>query len=95
MVAVSKLGEIEYREIPVDVKPEVRVEGGQHLNGFDELLEQFSIARPKGLTVMTKEEDLPSYQALRERERPKALDRVQTWALRSARQRGRGSASAY
>ena len=23
---------------------------------FDELLEQFSIARPKGLTVMTKEE---------------------------------------
>ncbi len=32
MVAVSKLGEIEYREIPVDVKPEVRVEGGQHLN---------------------------------------------------------------
>ncbi|HIB5535437.1 TPA: autonomous glycyl radical cofactor GrcA, partial [Klebsiella pneumoniae] len=32
VVAVSKLGEIEYREIPVDVKPEVRVEGGQHLN---------------------------------------------------------------
>ena len=32
VVAVSNLGEIEYREIPVDVKPEVRVEGGQHLN---------------------------------------------------------------
>ena len=29
VVAVSKLGEIEYREIPVDVKPEVRVEGGK------------------------------------------------------------------
>jgi autonomous glycyl radical cofactor len=32
VVAVSKLGEIEYREVPVDVQPEVRVEGGQHLN---------------------------------------------------------------
>jgi autonomous glycyl radical cofactor len=32
VVAVSNLGDIEYREIPVDVKPEVRVEGGQHLN---------------------------------------------------------------
>lgn len=32
VVAVNKLGEIEYREIPLDVKPEVRVEGGQHLN---------------------------------------------------------------
>jgi autonomous glycyl radical cofactor len=32
IVAVSKLGEIEYREIPMEVKPEVRVEGGQHLN---------------------------------------------------------------
>ncbi len=32
MVAVSKLGTIEYREIPMEVKPEVRVEGGQHLN---------------------------------------------------------------
>lgn len=31
-MAVSKLGEIEYREIPMEVKPEVRVEGGQHLN---------------------------------------------------------------
>ncbi len=32
IVPVSKLGEIEYREIPLEVKPEVRVEGGQHLN---------------------------------------------------------------
>ena len=32
VVAVNKLGDIEYREIPVDVQPEVRVEGGQHLN---------------------------------------------------------------
>ncbi len=29
---MSKLGEIEYREIPMQVQPEVRVEGGQHLN---------------------------------------------------------------
>ncbi|XNM68646.1 autonomous glycyl radical cofactor GrcA [Escherichia coli] len=32
VVAVSALGDIEYREIPVEAKPEVRVEGGQHLN---------------------------------------------------------------
>lgn len=32
VVTISKLGEIEYREVPVDVQPEVRVEGGQHLN---------------------------------------------------------------
>lgn len=32
VVAVSRLGNIEYREIPVDLQPEVRVEGGQHLN---------------------------------------------------------------
>ena len=32
VVAVSKLGDIEYREVPVEVKPEVRVEGGQHLH---------------------------------------------------------------
>ena len=32
IVPVSKLGEIEYREIPMQVQPEVRVEGGQHLN---------------------------------------------------------------
>ena len=28
----AELGVIEYREVPVEVKPEVRVEGGQHLN---------------------------------------------------------------
>ena len=32
VVAVKELGDIEYREIPVEAKPEVRVEGGQHLN---------------------------------------------------------------
>jgi autonomous glycyl radical cofactor len=32
VVAVSSLGNIEYREIPLDVNPTVRVEGGQHLN---------------------------------------------------------------
>ena len=32
IVPVSELGQIEYREIPLEVKPEVRVEGGQHLN---------------------------------------------------------------
>ena len=32
VVAVSDLGKIEYREIPLELKPQVRVEGGQHLN---------------------------------------------------------------
>ncbi|MFU9135746.1 autonomous glycyl radical cofactor GrcA [Erwinia tasmaniensis] len=32
IVPVTDLGKIEYREIPLEVKPEVRVEGGQHLN---------------------------------------------------------------
>ncbi|WJD49377.1 autonomous glycyl radical cofactor GrcA [Enterobacter sp. PGRG2] len=32
VVAVSKLGEIEYREVPMEVQPQVRIEGGQHLN---------------------------------------------------------------
>ncbi|CAK9885664.1 MAG: Autonomous glycyl radical cofactor [Candidatus Erwinia impunctatus] len=32
VVAVSDLGDIEYREVPLEVKPQVRVEGGQHLN---------------------------------------------------------------
>ncbi|WP_147199317.1 autonomous glycyl radical cofactor GrcA [Pantoea sp. MBD-2R] len=32
IVPVSDLGQIEYREIPLEVKPQVRVEGGQHLN---------------------------------------------------------------
>ncbi|SLM62068.1 MULTISPECIES: autonomous glycyl radical cofactor GrcA [Dickeya] len=32
VVAISELGQFEYREVPLEVKPEVRVEGGQHLN---------------------------------------------------------------
>jgi len=32
IVAVSDLGKFEYREVPMEVKPTVRVEGGQHLN---------------------------------------------------------------
>ena len=32
IVAVSELGQIEYRELPVNVAPTVKVEGGQHLN---------------------------------------------------------------
>ncbi|ACA31575.1 autonomous glycyl radical cofactor GrcA [Histophilus somni] len=32
IVAVSELGQIEYRELPVDVAPTIKVEGGQHLN---------------------------------------------------------------
>ncbi len=32
VVAVSDLGQIEYREVPMEFKPTVRVEGGQHLN---------------------------------------------------------------
>ena len=32
VVAVSELGQFEYRELPVDVAPTVKVEGGQHLN---------------------------------------------------------------
>lgn len=32
VVAVSELGKFEYREVPLEVKPSVRVEGGQHLN---------------------------------------------------------------
>lgn len=31
-VSLRELGQIEYREVPVDVQPTVRVEGGQHLN---------------------------------------------------------------
>ena len=31
-VPLRELGQIEYREVPVDVQPTVRVEGGQHLN---------------------------------------------------------------
>ncbi|MDC9589709.1 autonomous glycyl radical cofactor GrcA [Xenorhabdus sp. XENO-10] len=32
IVAKEELGQFEYREIPLEVKPTVRVEGGQHLN---------------------------------------------------------------
>ncbi|TPG64259.1 autonomous glycyl radical cofactor GrcA [Ewingella americana] len=32
IVAVSDLGQIEYREVPMEFQPTVRVEGGQHLN---------------------------------------------------------------
>ena len=32
VVAVSELGQIEYRELPVNVASTVKVEGGQHLN---------------------------------------------------------------
>ncbi|ADM99588.1 autonomous glycyl radical cofactor GrcA [Dickeya dadantii] len=32
IVAVSDLGQFEYREVPLEIKPEVRIEGGQHLN---------------------------------------------------------------
>lgn len=32
IVPVSELGQFEYREVPMEVQPTVRVEGGQHLN---------------------------------------------------------------
>ncbi|WP_127958879.1 autonomous glycyl radical cofactor GrcA [Serratia microhaemolytica] len=32
IVPVEQLGQFEYREVPMEVKPTVRVEGGQHLN---------------------------------------------------------------
>lgn len=32
VVAKKDLGNIEYREVPIDVAPTVKVEGGQHLN---------------------------------------------------------------
>jgi len=32
IVPVSELGQFDYREVPMDVQPTVRVEGGQHLN---------------------------------------------------------------
>lgn len=32
IVPVSELGQFEYREIPMEAQPTVRVEGGQHLN---------------------------------------------------------------
>ena len=39
IVPVNKLGEIEYREVPMEVQPEVRVEGGQHLLRRETLLD--------------------------------------------------------
>jgi autonomous glycyl radical cofactor len=32
IVSVNELGQIEYREVPMELQPTVRVEGGQHLN---------------------------------------------------------------
>jgi len=32
IVALGELGNMEYREIPLEMKEKVRVEGGQHLN---------------------------------------------------------------
>jgi autonomous glycyl radical cofactor len=32
IVAVSELGQFEYREVPMEIQPTARVEGGQHLN---------------------------------------------------------------
>lgn len=32
VVALGELGEISYREVPVNVAPTIKIEGGQHLN---------------------------------------------------------------
>ncbi|EIG27350.1 autonomous glycyl radical cofactor GrcA [Haemophilus paraphrohaemolyticus] len=32
VVAISELGQIAYREVPINVAPTIKVEGGQHLN---------------------------------------------------------------
>ncbi|CAM3533656.1 autonomous glycyl radical cofactor GrcA [Rouxiella silvae] len=32
IIALSELGKFEYREVPLEFAPTVRVEGGQHLN---------------------------------------------------------------
>jgi len=32
IVDIKSLGQIEYRSVPMELKPEIRVEGGQHLN---------------------------------------------------------------
>ncbi|MDT0177990.1 autonomous glycyl radical cofactor GrcA [Pantoea sp. RRHST58] len=32
VVAVRELGEFAWREVPMEMKPQVRIEGGQHLN---------------------------------------------------------------
>ncbi|TEA27851.1 autonomous glycyl radical cofactor GrcA [Candidatus Schmidhempelia bombi] len=32
ILPMQELGQIEYREVPIDVAPTIKVEGGQHLN---------------------------------------------------------------
>lgn len=32
VIALSELGQISYREVPVNVAPTIKIEGGQHLN---------------------------------------------------------------
>lgn len=32
IVVISELGQVSYREVPVNVAPTIKVEGGQHLN---------------------------------------------------------------
>lgn len=32
VISISELGQISYREVPVNVAPTIKVEGGQHLN---------------------------------------------------------------
>ena len=32
IVALSELGEFAYRDVPMEMQPQVRIEGGQHLN---------------------------------------------------------------
>jgi autonomous glycyl radical cofactor len=32
VLPMQELGQIEYREVPIDVAPTIKVEGGQHLN---------------------------------------------------------------
>ncbi|MDP0297623.1 autonomous glycyl radical cofactor GrcA [Glaesserella parasuis] len=32
IVAISELGQVSYREVPINVAPTIKVEGGQHLN---------------------------------------------------------------
>lgn len=32
VVSIRSLGQVEYREVPVNIAPTIKVEGGQHLN---------------------------------------------------------------
>lgn len=32
IIAISELGQFSYREVPVNVAPTIKIEGGQHLN---------------------------------------------------------------